>query len=158
MERAALSGAPIAVLLRYAGFYGPGTWLAREGMVGKRARRGGYPIVGSGAAVSSFIHVEDAASAAVAALDAQRSAVYNVADDDPAPATVWMPEYARAMGGPPPRRVPVFLARLLLGTPFTVFLTSARGISNAKIKRELGWRPAFGSWRDGFASESPRAR
>ncbi len=152
MEAAVRSRATIGVLLRYGGFYGPGTWLARDGMVGKMAAAGKYPIIGRGDSVSSFIHVDDAASAAVAALQAESSGVFNVADDDPAPANVWIPEYVKALGGKPPRRVPAFAARLLLGKPFTAFVTSMRGISNAKIKSELRWQPRYASWRTGFVA------
>ena len=100
----------------------------------------------------SFIHVEDAASAAVAALSVPASTIYNVADDEPAPATSWMPAYAEAIGAPKPFSVPAFAARLALGSTLTEWLTTLRGASNARITHECGWRPRFPSWRDGFTT------
>jgi NAD dependent epimerase/dehydratase family enzyme len=114
-------------------------------------------IVGSGRGVTSFIHIDDAASAAVAALDAQTSGVFNMVDNDPASAAEWMPAYARALSAPPPRRVPVLLARLVLGESLTEWITTMRGASNRAAVSALGWKPRFPSWREGFvASLSPQ--
>lgn len=138
-----------ATVLRYGQFYGPRTWYAREGDIGRRVRKGMYPMIGDGSAALSFIHVDDAAQATVAALTA-KPGVYNVVDDDPAPPAEWMPVYAQALGARPPRRVPVGLAELLAGKPLVTWSVSTRGASNGKAKAELGWKPVYASWRRGF--------
>lgn len=142
---------PVAVILRYGAFYGPGTWYAPDGDIGRRMRKRGLPIVGSGGGITSFVHIEDAASAVTAALKATASGVYNIVDNEPAAASEWMPVYAAALGAPAPMRVPEFLARLVLGRPLTTWVTTMRGASNAKAVQELQWRPANPTWREGFA-------
>jgi nucleoside-diphosphate-sugar epimerase len=106
--------------------------------------------VGGGTGVWSFIHIDDAASATVAAIEGGLPGIYNVTDDEPAPVSVWLPELATALGAPPPRRMPAWLARLFVGETGVVMMTSVRGASNAKAKRELGWQPRFASWKEGF--------
>lgn len=138
------------IVLRYGAFYGPGTSLApgsREYQL-IRARR--FPLVGNGAAVWSFIHVADAAEATVAALEHGRRGVYNIVDDDPAPVAEWLPALARMLDAKPPIHVPRLLGRLFAGEVGDIMMTQLRGASNAKAKRELGWRPAHSSWRQGF--------
>jgi nucleoside-diphosphate-sugar epimerase len=152
METAALREVPLAVVLRYGAFYGIGTWYGVDGDVAQRVRKRQFPIVGSGRGVTSFIHIDDAASAAVAALDAQTSGVFNIVDDEPASAAEWLPAYARALGAPPPRRVPVLLARLVLGKALTEWIQTGRGASNRAAVSALGWKPRFPSWRQGFAA------
>ena len=139
------------VVLRYGAFYGPGTSLDGEGsehveMIRKRR----FPVIGDGGGVWSFIHIEDAADATVAAVERARSGIYNIVDDEPAPVAEWLPAAAIAVGAKPPRRVPRWLGRLLAGEAATVMMTEVRGASNAKAKRELGWRPSHPSWREGF--------
>jgi nucleoside-diphosphate-sugar epimerase len=114
-----------------------------------RARK--FPIVGGGTGVFSFIHVADAAAATVLAIERGAPDVYNVVDDEPAPVSEWLPLYARALGAPPPRKVPAFVARLVAGSYGVSFLTELEGASNEKAKRELGWEPRYASWRQGFA-------
>lgn len=150
MEKAVLREVPVGVVLRYGGFYGPGTWYAADADVAGRMRKRAFPIIGRGDGIMSFIHVDDAASAAVAALAARTPATYNVTDDHPAPAREWMPAFAQAVGAPRPFRMPALLAGTALGGALTEWLTTMRGTSNAKIKAELGWRPAYPSWREGF--------
>jgi nucleoside-diphosphate-sugar epimerase len=153
------------VVLRYGGFYGPGTSLGEPDADGRggehlqAVRRGRFPLVGSGDGVWSFVHVEDAASATVAAIEGGPPGLYNVVDDEPAPASEWLPALASAIGARPPRHVPAWAARLLAGEAVVVMMTEIRGASNAKARRELGWRPRWASWRDGFALGlgSPRA-
>jgi len=139
------------VVLRYGQFYGPGTYYARDGAMGREAVRRRFPIVGDGGGMFSFVHVEDAAAATVLALDRGASGIYNVCDDEPAPLREWLPVYARALGAKPPRRAPRWLARLIAGAPAALSATELRGASNAKAKRELGWTPRYPSWREGFA-------
>ena len=115
-------------------------------------RKRQFPIVGAGAGVSSFIHLDDAAAATVLALEHDGPAIYNVVDDEPAPVREWLPVLAKALGAKPPRRFPVWLARLFAGEPGVMLGTEARGASNAKAKRELGWTLRYPSWRQGFAS------
>ena len=138
------------LVLRYGQFYGPGTYYAADGHLGREVRRRRFPIVGAGTGTFSFLHVDDAAAATVAALDAGAAGVYNVVDDEPAPLHEWLPVYADALGAKPPRRVPVCLAKLVAGSSVAAMATQLRGASNAKIKRELGWQPSYASWREGF--------
>ncbi|MFY1692085.1 NAD-dependent epimerase/dehydratase family protein [Plantactinospora sp. WMMB782] len=140
------------IALRYGGFYGPGTDLstAPNAVLAQRIRQRRFPIVGGGAGVWSLVHVTDAASATVAAVERGRPGIYHVADDDPAPVREWLPELARALGAGPPRRLPAWLVRLLAGESVVDMMTRARGISSEKAKRDLGWTLRFPSWRTGF--------
>jgi nucleoside-diphosphate-sugar epimerase len=140
------------IVLRYGGFYGPGTGIARGGDMAEMIAKGRFPVVGDGGGVWSLIHVEDAAAATVAAIERGRPGVYNVADDEPALVREWLPGLAAALGGRRPRHMPGFIGRLLLGEAGYVMMTDLRGASNAKAKRELGWTPAYPSWRQGFAA------
>jgi len=141
------------VVLRYGGFYGPGTGFAIDppGDQVEMIRARKFPIVGGGSAVWSFIHIEDAATATVAAVEHGRPGIYNIVDDDPAPVSEWLPVAAEAVGAKRPRRLPRWLGRIAAGETATVMMTELRGASNAKAKRELGWRPRYESWRQGFA-------
>ena len=135
------------IALRYGGFYGdPEDTTLIDAL---RARK--FPIVGSGEGVSSFIHLDDAADATVLALEHDGPAVFNIVDDEPAPIKVWLPELARILGAKPPRHFPKWLARVFAGDALVMMATEARGASNARAKRELGWTPAHPSWRQGFA-------
>lgn len=139
------------LVLRYGVFCGPGTHFDEGNGIYEDVRRRRLPIVGAGASNWSFCHVEDAARATVAALDRGRRGIYNVVDDEPAPARDWIPYYAELIGAKPPYRVPKWLARLTAGPAMTVWGTSFPGASNAKAKAELGWRPRFATWREGLA-------
>jgi nucleoside-diphosphate-sugar epimerase len=151
VEEAVLSADSIeGVVLRYGMFYGPGTWYAKDGDVGRQVRKRRYPMIGHGEGMFSFIHVDDAASATVAALERARPGLYNVVDDEPASAVEWMPLYAEALGAKRPPRVPAFLARMIAGDALVKWMLGLRGASNEKIKEELGWRPQYKSWRQGF--------
>jgi len=140
------------VVLRYGGFYGPGTSLSRdpEAEMAAPVRARKVPVVGDGGGVWSFIHVDDAAAATVAAIEHGAAGVYQVVDDEPAPAREWLPALAGALGAKPPRRVPRWIGRLAAGEAATMMMTEMRGATNDKAKRELGWRPRFPSWRVGF--------
>jgi nucleoside-diphosphate-sugar epimerase len=140
------------IVLRYGAFYGPGTSLAPGREQFEIVRRRKFPLVGDGGGVWSFIHVADAAEATVAAVEHGNRGVYNVVDDDPAPVAEWLPALARELGAKQPMRVPRFIGRLFAGQAGVVMMTDIRGASNAKIKRELAWRPAHASWRQGFAA------
>jgi nucleoside-diphosphate-sugar epimerase len=140
------------IVLRYGVFYGPGTSIAPDGEQFELVRRRKFPVVGDGGGVWSFIHIADAAEATVAAVEHGRRGVYNVVDDDPAPVAEWLPALARTLGAGKPMRVPRFVGRLFAGEAGVVMMTDGRGASNAKAKRELGWRPAHPSWREGFAA------
>jgi nucleoside-diphosphate-sugar epimerase len=146
LEEAVQAAPLVGIVLRYGGFYGPGASDPMVEMVRKRR----FPIVGSGAGVMSFAHVDDAAAAAVLALDHGDRGIYNIVDDDPAPVSEWLPALAEAVGAKPPRRVPVWLGRLFGGEVGVRLMTENRGSSNAKAKRVLGWQPEWPSWRDGF--------
>jgi nucleoside-diphosphate-sugar epimerase len=155
LEGAVVGAEPIeGIALRYGGFYGPGTSLGLDpvGEQVEAVQRRRFPIVGSGEGMLSFIHIEDAAMATIAALESGRRGVYNVVDDEPAPAREWLPALAEAVGAKPPRRVPRWVGRLLAGEALTTMMTEARGASNAKAKRELGWQPRYASWRQGFVT------
>ena len=151
VERALTEATDVeGIALRYGGFYGPGTSIGEGAAMLEMIRKRRFPIVGGGTGVWSFIHIDDAASATVAAIEGGPPGIYNVTDDEPAPVSVWLPELATALGAPPPRRMPAWLARLFVGETGVVMMTSVRGASNAKAKRELGWQPRFASWREGF--------
>jgi nucleoside-diphosphate-sugar epimerase len=138
------------IVLRYGGFYGPGTSLAPGAEQVELVRRRKFPLVGDGGGVWSFIHVADAAEATVAAVERGSRGVYNIVDDDPAPVAEWLPALAQEVGAKKPVRVPRFIGRLFAGEVGVVMMTDARGASNAKAKRELGWSPAHPTWRRGF--------
>jgi 2-alkyl-3-oxoalkanoate reductase len=139
--------------LRYGGFYGPGTStsLAPDALMAAPIRKRRFPIVGDGGGVWSHVHIEDAAAATAVAVERGQPGVYNVVDDEPAPLREWLPVLAKALDAKPPRRIPRWLGRLLAGEAATVMMTEARGASNEKAKRELGWQPRYASWRQGFA-------
>jgi nucleoside-diphosphate-sugar epimerase len=139
--------------LRYGGFYGPGTSISLD-PVGEHVeivRKRKFPIVGDGAGIWSLIHIADAATATVAAVERGEPGVYNVVDDEPARVSDWLPGLASAVGAKPPRRVPRWLGRILAGEAATKMMTEIRGASNEKAKREFGWQPAYPTWREGFA-------
>jgi nucleoside-diphosphate-sugar epimerase len=140
------------IVLRYGSFYGPGTSMAPGGQQLEMVRKGRFPLVGDGAGVWSFIHIADAAEATVAAVEHGSRGVYNIVDDDPAAVAEWLPALARELGARKPMRVPRVVGRLFAGEAGVVMMTEARGASNAKAKRELGWQPAHPSWRRGFAA------
>jgi nucleoside-diphosphate-sugar epimerase len=140
------------IVLRYGVFYGPGTSLAPGEEQFELVRKHKYPVVGDGGGVWSFIHIADAAEATVAAIEHGRRGVYNIVDDEPAPAAEWLPALAQTLEAKKPMRVPRFIGRLFAGEAGVVMMTEVRGASNAKAKRELGWRPAHPSWRQGFAA------
>jgi 2-alkyl-3-oxoalkanoate reductase len=138
------------LVLRYGFFYGPGTFYAEDGSMAGDVWRRRMPIVGRGTGTFSYVHVEDAADATLAAVERGAPGVYNIVDDEPAPLREWVPVYAGAIGAKPPWRIPAWLARLVAGKATTVMATQLRGASNEKAKRELGWTPAHPSWRQGF--------
>jgi nucleoside-diphosphate-sugar epimerase len=143
LEQAAVAAGGIA--LRYGGFYGSPDDAQLEAV---RKRR--FPIVGDGGGIWSFVHLDDAATATVLALEDGAPGIYNVVDDEPAPAREWLPALADAIGAKPPRHVPAWLARILAGEAGVALMTEIRGASNAKAKRELGWTLRYPSWRQGF--------
>jgi len=138
------------LVLRFGWFYGPGSAYAADGSQAEEMRKRRLPIVGKGTGTFSFIHVEDAAGAALAAVERGAPGTYNVTDDEPAPMREWLPVYAEALGAKPPRRVPVWLAKLAAGKALAGNAVALRGASNAKFKDELGWQPRYASWRQGF--------
>jgi nucleoside-diphosphate-sugar epimerase len=144
LENAVVAAGGIA--LRYGAFYGA----PDDGLV-EPVRKRRFPIIGDGGGFTSHVHLDDAAAATVLALEHDGPAIYNIVDDEPAPAREWLPALAQSLGAKPPRRVPVWLARLLAGEPGVVMNTHMRAASNAKAKRELGWTLRHPSWRQGFA-------
>ena len=138
--------APEGIVLRYGAFYGPGTGEFLVDMARKRQ----LPVIGGGTGVWSFIEISDAAAATIAAVGHGAPGLYNVVDDDPAPVTQWLPYLAQVAGGKPPLRVPAWLGRLLAGQFVVAQMTTSRGSSNAKARKELGWAPRYPSWREGF--------
>jgi nucleoside-diphosphate-sugar epimerase len=146
LEKAVLEAPLEGIVLRYGNFYGPGASESLVEMVMKRK----MPLVGDGGGIWSWIHVDDAASATVAALEHGRRGIYNIVDDDPAALSEWLPYLADALGARKPMRVPVWLGRLVAGEVGVSMTTRVRGSSNAKARRELDWQPSWRSWRDGF--------
>jgi 2-alkyl-3-oxoalkanoate reductase len=149
VEAAVLGSGLDPVVLRYGGFYGPGTSLSAGSPIAAMVRARRLPVVGSGSGVWSFAHIDDVAEATALAVE-RGEGVYNVCDDEPAAVREWLPVLADALGAKPPRHVPVWLARLLVGEAGVVMMTEIRGASNAKAKRELDWTPRFATWREGF--------
>jgi nucleoside-diphosphate-sugar epimerase len=137
------------VVLRYGSFYGPG---ATDDQV-KLVRRRLFPLVGGGTGYFSWVHLDDAAGATVLAVEQRATGVYNIVDDEPAPVSEWLPYLAECAGAKPPRRLPKWLARMLAGEMVVGMMTEGRGFSNAKAKRELGWKLRYPSWRQGFEEE-----
>ena len=151
LERAVLAETRVTgTVLRYGVFYGPHTSIAKDGSIVQAVRRRKLPLVGEGAGVWSFVHIEDAASATAAAVEAGRGGVYNVVDDEPAPVSEWLSFLAHCAHAQPPRQVPAWMARLLIGEHVVAVMNEIRGVSNGKIKRELDWTPRWPSWREGF--------
>ena len=151
LETAVMRAAPIeGVALRYGGFYGPGNGIGAGGDVLEMIRRRRLPIVGGGTGVWSFVHIDDAAQAAVIAAEGGPQGIYNIVDDEPAPVNVWLPYLAEVIHAKPPMRLPTWVARPLLGEHGVSMMTQVRGVSNAKARAELGWEPLYSSWRQGF--------
>jgi nucleoside-diphosphate-sugar epimerase len=138
------------IALRYGYFYGPGNALGPDSPIVKMIQSRRFPIVGSGTGVWSFLHIHDAATATVAAIESSATGVFNVADDEPAPVNEWLPYLAEVVGAKGPMRVPAWLGRLLAGAAITEQMTVNRGSSNAKARKELGWEPTYPTWREGF--------
>ena len=139
-----------AIALRYGSFYGPGTSLGTAGEVTSLVRHRKFPIVGTGAGVWCFLHIEDAAQATKLAINRAPAGIYNVVDDEPADASKWLQYLADCLGAKPPRHIPAWLAKLAIGEAGVLFMTEMRGASNAKAKREFNWQPFYASWREGF--------
>lgn len=151
MERRILENRDIeGLVLRFGFWYGPGTTFAPDGYSAGQVRRRWYPVVGDGAGLFSFVHVDDVVGATLAALGRGSAGIYNVCDDEPAPMREWLPAYAEALGAPPPRRVPSWPVRLVAGAFLVEQATQMRGASNKKAKTALGWDPVYPSWREGF--------
>jgi 2-alkyl-3-oxoalkanoate reductase len=146
VEEAVPVQVPEGLVLRYGGFYGHGASDLMLGMVRKRQ----VPVIGGGAGVWSFVEVTDAAAATVAAVDRGAPGLYNIVDDDPATTAEWLPYLAQVLGAKPPLRAPAWVGRLLAGDFVVAQMTSSRGYSNQKAKKELGWVPQYPSWREGF--------
>jgi 2-alkyl-3-oxoalkanoate reductase len=138
--------APEGIVLRYGGLYGPGASDLLLDMLRKRQ----VPVIGGGTGVWSFVEVTDAAAATIAAVDHGAPGLYNVVDDDPAPVAEWLPYLARVAGAKPPLRVPAWIGRLLAGEFVVAQMTTSRGYTNEKARKELGWEPRYASWREGF--------
>jgi nucleoside-diphosphate-sugar epimerase len=151
LEQMVLSAADLnGIALRYGSLYGPGTNISPGGDIVEMIRQRKFPLVGSGAGVWSFIHVDDAARATQLAIGRGSSGIYNIVDDTPAEVSEWLPALARAVGAKPPFRLPAWIGRFALGDAGISMMTQIRGSSNAKAKQALGWRPDYASWRDGF--------
>jgi nucleoside-diphosphate-sugar epimerase len=146
VEEAVPRAVPEGIVLRYGNFYGLGASDFLVEMVRKRQ----FPVIGGGAGIWSFIEIADAAAATVAAVGSGAPGVYNIVDSDPAPVAEWLPYLAKVAGAKPPLRLPVWLGRLLAGDFVVSQMTEARGSSNEKAKKELGWEPRYASWREGF--------
>ena len=152
------SAAPEGIVLRYGSFYGGGTGVLEPAMI-DQIRRRRMPLLGDGGGWWSFLHVDDAASAAVAAIDRGKAGqIYNIVDDDPAQVKEWLPAFAAMLGARPPLHVPAWIGRLVAGEHMVAMMTQVRAGSNDKAKRELGWRPAHPSWRAGFGEIIRRAQ
>ena len=153
LESAVLGGGDLeGVVLRYGFFYGPSTSYAPDGAIAEQVRRRRFPVGGRGTGRFSFIHLDDAARATIAAIEGGPPGAYNIVDDEPAPVSEWLPAYAAALGAPAPRRLPGWLVRLAAGRYAQYTMTELRGASNARARERLGWAPQLSSWRQGFGN------
>jgi nucleoside-diphosphate-sugar epimerase len=143
------------IVLRYGGFYGPGTSLWAGGEIPELLQKRKFPLVGDGKGIWSFVRIDDAAAATVVAIENGKRGIYNIVDDSPEPVSEWLPGVAEALGAKRPLHVPRWLGRLLAGEVVAVMMTEVRGASNEKAKRELGWSPKYPSWREGLAEVAP---
>jgi nucleoside-diphosphate-sugar epimerase len=151
MEQAVVGADALdGLVLRYGFFYGPGTYYGWDGSSAEDVRKRRLPIIGKGSGTVSFVHIDDAADATVAAVERGGPGVYNVVDDEPAPFSDWLPVYAEALRAKKPFRLPMWLGKLAGGKGVALFTNELRGASNAKARRELGWQPRHPSWRQGF--------
>jgi nucleoside-diphosphate-sugar epimerase len=141
------------IVLRYGSFYGPGNGIGKGGDMAEMIAKRKVPIVGDGAGIWSFIHIDDAAQATVQAIEGTQTGVYNIVDDEPARVREWLPYLANVLGAKAPLKVPAWLAKPLIGEHGVSMMTRARGSSNAKAKQELGWKPEHATWREGFRTE-----
>jgi nucleoside-diphosphate-sugar epimerase len=146
LEEAVTSAPPVGIALRYGALYGPHAFDAMVDLVRKRM----MPIIGDGAGMTSWVHIDDAAMATVAALESGPRGIYNIVDDEPAAVCEWLPHLAAVVGARPPMRVPTWLGRLLAGEVAVRMMTEVRGSSNAKARRDFDWKPIWPTWRDGF--------
>jgi 2-alkyl-3-oxoalkanoate reductase len=154
LERVTLGTQGVSgVVLRYGYLYGPGTHYAADGSIAADVRKRRFPVVGSGSGVFSFVHVTDAARATLAAIETDTEGAYNIVDDEPAPVADWLPAYASLLGAPAPRRIPLWLARMLAGPYGAYLMTAMPGASNARARESLAWRPEKPTWRDAWAEE-----
>lgn len=141
------------VILRYGSFYGRHTHLGRGGAMAEPVRRRRLPLIGSAAGIWSFCHIADAAAATVKAVEGDASGIFNVVDDHPAPVAMWLPVLAEAMRAPPPRRLPMWIARLIVPEHLRVMMNEVRGGSNELFRKTFDWAPIYPSWRQGFVAE-----
>jgi nucleoside-diphosphate-sugar epimerase len=154
LERAVLAAEGLdGVVLRFGAFCGPGTSLGEGGKYVGAVRQRRFPIIGDGTGVWSFIHIDDVASATLSAIEHSAAGIYNIVDDEPAPVAEWLPFLASAIGAPPPRHIPAWLGRLLVGKHGLAIMGEVRGASNSKAKREFAWQPRYASWREGFRKD-----
>jgi nucleoside-diphosphate-sugar epimerase len=138
--------------LRYGDFYGPGSSMTATGDIAQLVRKRRFPIVGDGAGVWSFIHLEDAAAATVAAVERGSPGIYNISDDEPVEVGAWLPAFAATIGAPAPRHIPTWLGRAMAGEVVVSVMTQIRGTSNAKAKAAFDWKPRYATYREGFAN------
>lgn len=153
LERQVLDSDLAGVVLRYGTLYGPGTAYSRDGGTAQSVQAGRLPLPGDGSGIMSFLHVEDAVGAAVAAVESEATGVFHITDDDPAPAVQWLPHLARTLAAPSPRSIPAALAPRMLGFFMSHQLTSAHGAANDRARTALGWKPTRPSWRDGLGQK-----
>jgi nucleoside-diphosphate-sugar epimerase len=159
MEETLLAAPAVrGVALRYGFVYGPETHYAPGGTIHDDVVEGRSPVVGAGDGVFSFVHVDDAVSATVLALEGTARGIFNVVDDDPTPVGEWLPELARILGGPEPVRLTEEHGVELLGRARVEMLTIQRGARNERARSELGFDPLFSSWRQGFRDRCIRGQ
>lgn len=159
LETAVVGASDLAgTVLRYGSFYGPNTHLAPGSVLAEQVRKRRFPIVGEGGGIWSFVHIDDVAEATALAAESDTDGIYNVVDDDPAAVSNWLPALAEAMGAPAPRRMPSWLARMILPEHLWSMMTEVRGASNALFKSTFNWFPSYASWRAGFPAELARRR